>query len=75
MIRGLTLRCPKCGREARYSSADFRPAATTGTPSGGEPSEAEPSPAAEQKAQEAEAQERFEGFGVVPPEDRSPHES
>ncbi len=74
IISGLKLRCPKCGHEDQYSTHDFRVPSTRKGPAPGGKSEAEPNPAAEHAAKQDEAQEKLEGFSVVKPEGRSPHE-
>jgi DNA-directed RNA polymerase subunit RPC12/RpoP len=74
MISGLKIRCPKCGHEAEYSTADFHlPGGTGGPPSGGQVV-GEESLASEHEAKLEGAQEKYAGYGVVPPEGRSPHE-
>lgn len=74
MITGLRLRCPKCGHEDRYSTVDFHvPAGTQGPPAGGG-AIAQEDLTREHESKKEAAQEKLAGFGVVPPEDRSPHE-
>jgi hypothetical protein len=75
IISGLLLKCPKCGKPDQYSTADFHvPAGMEGPPPEGT-STAAPSPAEEHSAKNSEAQEKYAGFGVVPPENRSTHPS
>jgi ribosomal protein S27E len=74
MITGLKVRCPKCGQENLYSTGDFHlPAGAGGAAADGG------APADENLAREHEgklegAQVKLAGFGIVPPEGRSPHE-
>ena len=74
IISGLQLRCPECGHDDQYSTADFHvPADSKGPPSGGRGS-AQEDRSTEHEAKQDAAQEKLAGYGVVSPEGRSPHE-
>jgi hypothetical protein len=74
IISGLRLRCPSCGREGEYSTADFHIPTSTPSPPTGRDVATDPDLANEKEAQQEAGQERLAGYGVVPPEGRSPHE-
>ena len=72
MISNLRIRCPKCGHDDQYSTADFHvPGNTDGPPSGGGGTATEDL-TSEHEAKQDAAQEKFAGYGVVPPEGRPP---
>ncbi len=72
IISGLMLRCPKCGHDDRYSTADFHlPVGDAGSPVEGK-STSEPNPTTDHEAVQEAAQEKLAGAGVVPPEGRAP---
>jgi DNA-directed RNA polymerase subunit M/transcription elongation factor TFIIS len=73
IISGLRLRCPKCGREEQYSTADFHTLTSPAAP-GGRDVATDPDLKTEHEAKETGAQEKLAGYGIVPPEGRSPHE-
>lgn len=75
IISGLRLRCPNCGREDQYSTADFHTPRGTADPLAEGDVATDPDLATEHEARQDGAQEKFAGYGVVPPEGRSPHES
>lgn len=75
IVSGLRLRCPKCGKEDQYSTADFHfPGGTASPPSGARATDESGGAAGHEAKQHAE-QEKLAGYGVVPPEDRTTHES
>jgi DNA-directed RNA polymerase subunit RPC12/RpoP len=74
MISSLRIRCPQCGHEGEYSTADFHMAAGTQGPAAGGRVTAQEDLSTEHAAKLDGAQERLSGYGVVPPEGRSPHE-
>jgi ribosomal protein S27E len=74
MISGLRVRCPDCGRDDQYSTADFHvPPVVQGSASGGRVTAHEDLDS-EHKAKEKGEQQKLAGLGIVPPEGRSPHE-
>ncbi|MGA8536398.1 MAG: hypothetical protein WB789_03270 [Thermoplasmata archaeon] len=74
MISSMRVRCPKCGHDDEYSTADFhQPSGTEGPVTGGR-AVAQENLTNEPEATLEGAQEKLAGYGVVPPEGRSPHE-
>jgi ribosomal protein S27E len=74
MISGLRIRCPDCGHDDQYSTADFHlPSSDQGPPGGGR-ALAQEDMANEHEAQQKGTQQKYAGLGIVPPEERSPHE-
>jgi ribosomal protein S27E len=75
LITALRIKCPDCGRDDQYSTADFHtPTVAKGTPGGGQ-NTAQENRAGEHEAKKKGEQEKLAGYGIVPPEGRSPHES
>jgi hypothetical protein len=74
MISGLSVRCPSCGNESPYSTADFHLPTVADPAPIGTAATAQEDLASEHAAKLKGAQEKFAGLGIVPPEERSPHE-
>ncbi len=75
IITGLRLRCQKCGTEDDYSTADFHVPKSVPGSAPGSGDKAEEDLTTERNAKQEAAQEKFAGFGIVPPEGRSPRDS
>jgi hypothetical protein len=71
IISSMRLRCPKCHREGEYSTKDFH--GPQDSP-GAEPAPV-PDPGRDHEAHRTEQQQKLAGYGVVPPEDGTPHQS
>jgi ribosomal protein S27E len=74
MITGLRIKCPDCGREDQYSTSDFHNPLGVNDPPGGDRVTAEEDLQSEHAAKRKGEQEKLAGLGIVPPEERSPHE-
>jgi ribosomal protein S27E len=74
IISSLRIKCPSCGVDDSYSTADFhQPVSPTDSLPAGE-AMAEPSLTSEHAAHLEQGQVKMVGYAVVPPEKRSPHE-
>jgi ribosomal protein S27E len=74
MITGLRIKCPDCGHDDRYSTADLHVRPTGKSSPAGAPVTSQENLAGEHEAKLKGEQEKLAGLGIVPPEGRSPHE-
>jgi hypothetical protein len=74
LVTQLRVRCPNCGLDNDYSSADCHPSTKLSAPPTAGPGLASENLASEHDAKLKGDQARIAGYGVVPPEGRSPHE-